>query len=75
MPCADLRRNAVLLGATAILFCLFGALAWKVIIEDYVHGGAKSVAMIANYLFFAVLGAAALYFIVTIASGSAPTGA
>lgn len=67
--------NAVLLGLTAVLFCLFGALAWKVIIEDYVHGGAKGLAMIANSIFFAALAAAALFFIVSIALGSAPAGA
>ena len=59
--------NAVLLAVTAVLFCLYAAIAWKVIIEDYLRGPAKPVAMAANYVFFVALAAAALYFIFSLA--------
>ena len=68
--------NATLLAVMAVVFCFYASLAWKVIIEDYVHdASAKSLAMAANFVVFAILALAALYFIVLIALGSAPAGA
>jgi succinate dehydrogenase hydrophobic anchor subunit len=64
-----------LLVLAAVLFAVFGLLAWKVIIEDYVHGAARKAVELANAVFFTALGVAAVIFILQIASGSAPTGA
>ncbi|MBL0969211.1 MAG: succinate dehydrogenase, hydrophobic membrane anchor protein [Brevundimonas sp.] len=65
--------NAGLSIATAVIFCLFGALAWKVIVEDYVHKPASKglCLFLVNLVFFA-LAAASVFFIVRLALGSAP---
>ena len=54
-------------------FCGFGALAWKVIVEDYIHrpGNKALLLVVVNVLFFA-LAAASVFFIVRLALGSAP---
>lgn len=65
--------NAVLLAATAIIFSTFAALAWKVIVEDYVHTpGAKGLSLFLVNLVFFALAAASVFFIVRLALGSAP---
>jgi len=65
--------NAGLLGLTAIVFFLFASLAWKVIIEDYVHTPvAKAVCVTAINIAFLALAAAGVFFIVRLALGSAP---
>lgn len=65
--------NAGLLIITVVIFCTFAALAWKVIVEDYVHApGAQRLSLaLVNLIFFA-LAAASVFFIVRLALGSAP---
>lgn len=65
--------NAVLAAATAVVFFGFGSLAWKVIIEDYIHkSGTKGLLIgLLNLICFA-LAAASVFFIVRLALGSAP---
>ncbi len=64
--------NAALLAVTALVFCLFASLAWKVIIEDYVPAGSRSGLILVSNLVFLVLAAASGFFIVRLALGSAP---
>ncbi|MDQ8028339.1 MAG: succinate dehydrogenase, hydrophobic membrane anchor protein [Brevundimonas sp.] len=65
--------NAGLLIATVVIFCTFAALAWKVIVEDYVHtAGAKTLSLVLVNLVFFALAAASVFFIVRLALGSAP---
>ncbi|WGM32733.1 succinate dehydrogenase [Brevundimonas sp. NIBR11] len=67
------RLNAALLVATALVFFGYVALAWKVIIEDYIHrpGNKALLISLANLIFLA-LAAASVFFIVRLALGSAP---
>jgi len=64
--------NAGLAAVTAVVFCLFASLAWKVIIEDYVPAGSRSGLILVSNLVFLVLAAASIFFIVRLALGSAP---
>ena len=65
--------NAVLLGLTAVVFFGFASLAWKVIIEDYIHKPGTKAALIAVLnLVCLVLAAASIFFITRLALGSAP---
>ena len=64
--------NAGLLAVTAVVFCLFASLAWKVILEDYVPGPSRSALILVSNLVFLVLAAASVFFIVRLALGSAP---
>lgn len=65
--------NAGLLAVTAVVFCLFASLAWKVIIEDYVPAPSTRTTLInLSNLVFLVLAAASIFFIVRVAMGSAP---
>ena len=65
--------NAGLLAVTAVVFCLFASLAWKVIIEDYVPTpSARTTLINLSNLVFLVLAAASIFFIVRVAMGSAP---
>ena len=65
--------NAGLLAVTAVVFCLFASLAWKVIIEDYVPTPSTRTTLInLSNLVFLVLAAASIFFIVRVAMGSAP---
>ena len=65
--------NAILLGLTAVTFFFFAALAWKVIVEDYVHTpAAKAMSLGLVYLVFLALALASIFFIVRLALGSAP---
>ena len=67
------KLNAGLAAATVLIFCLFGALAWKVIVEDYIHKpGTKGLLVGLLNLAFFVLAAAGVFFIVRLALGSAP---
>ena len=67
------RLNAGLLIATALAFFGFAALAWKVIIEDYIHKpGTKALLLGVCNLIFLALAAASVFFIVRLAQGSAP---
>ena len=67
------RLNAGLLIATALVFFGYVALAWKVIIEDYVHRpGNKALLIGLVNLIFLALAAASVFFIVRLALGSAP---
>lgn len=65
--------NAGLAAATTVLFCVYASLAWKVIIEDYIHRPSSKGALLAlsNLIFF-VLTASAVFFIVRLHVGSAP---
>lgn len=65
--------NSGLLALTALVFFGFSSLAWKVIIEDYIHKPATKSALMAllNLICFA-LAAASVFFIVRLALGSAP---
>lgn len=65
--------NAGLSVATVIVFCIYAGLAWKVIVEDYVHKPASKglCLFLVNLVFFA-LAAASVFFIVRLALGSAP---
>lgn len=65
--------NAGLLAVTALAFCGFASLAWKVIIEDYIHRpGSKALLIGLSNLVFLALAAASIFFIVRLAQGSAP---
>ncbi len=65
--------NAGLLVATALVFFGYASLAWKVIIEDYIHVPTTKALLIglSNVVFLA-LAAASVFFIVRLALGSAP---
>lgn len=65
--------NAGLAVLTTLAIFLYVALAWKVIIEDYIHKpGTKSLLIGLLNLVFLVLAAASVFFIVRLALGSAP---
>lgn len=65
--------NAALAAATILIFCLYAGLAWKVIIEDYIHrASSKAVLMALSNLVFFVMAATAVFFIVRLHVGSAP---
>lgn len=65
--------NAVLLAVAAVVFFLFASLAWKVIIEDYIHKpGTRTALVWLTNLICLVLAAASVFFIVRLALGSAP---
>ena len=65
--------NAVLAAVTVMIFCLYASLAWKVIIEDYIHRpSSKTALMVLSNLTFLVLTATAVFFIVRLHVGSAP---
>ncbi|WP_428151326.1 succinate dehydrogenase, hydrophobic membrane anchor protein [Brevundimonas sp.] len=67
------RLNAGLLIVTALVFFGFSSLAWKVIVEDYVHkSGSKALLLGLLNLIFLALAAASVFFIVRLALGSAP---
>ena len=67
------RLNAGLLIATALVFFGYVALAWKVIIEDYIHVPTNKALLIGLVnLTFLALAAASVFFIVRLALGSAP---
>lgn len=67
------RLNAVLLAATAVVFFGYASLAWKVIIEDYIHRpGNKALLVGLVNLVCVLLAAASVFFIVRLALGSAP---
>ncbi|CAN5228766.1 hypothetical protein BH09PSE1_BH09PSE1_16200 [soil metagenome] len=67
------KLNAALLALTAIVFFGFASLAWKVIVEDYIHKpGTKALLLTLLNLVFLVLTAASVFFIVRLALGSAP---
>ncbi|MFN3815717.1 succinate dehydrogenase, hydrophobic membrane anchor protein [Brevundimonas sp.] len=65
--------NAVLLGVTAVVLLGYISLAWKVIIEDYIHRpGNKALLIGLSNLIFLVLAAVSVFFITRLALGSAP---
>ncbi|MFN3535954.1 MAG: succinate dehydrogenase, hydrophobic membrane anchor protein [Brevundimonas sp.] len=65
--------NAVLLGVTAVVFLGYISLAWKVIIEDYIHRPRNKALLIGlSNLIFLVLAAVSIFFITRLALGSAP---
>ena len=67
------RLNAGLLIVTALVFFGFASLAWKVIVEDYIHRpGSKALLLGLLNLIFLALAAASVFFIVRLALGSAP---
>lgn len=67
------RLNAGLLAVTVVAFFLFASLAWKVIVEDYIHKpGTKAVLLTLINLVCLALAAASVFFIVRLALGSAP---
>lgn len=67
------RLNAGLLIVTALVFFGFASLAWKVIVEDYIHRpGNKALLLGLLNLIFLALAAASVFFIVRLALGSAP---
>jgi succinate dehydrogenase / fumarate reductase membrane anchor subunit len=67
------RLNAGLLIVTALVFFGFASLAWKVIVEDYIHRpGNKALLLGLLNLVFLALAAASVFFIVRLALGSAP---
>jgi succinate dehydrogenase / fumarate reductase, membrane anchor subunit len=65
--------NAALLGLTAVVFLGYVSLAWKVIIEDYIHRPRNKALLIGlSNLIFLALAAASIFFITRLALGSAP---
>jgi succinate dehydrogenase / fumarate reductase, membrane anchor subunit len=65
--------NATLAAVTAVVFFFFAHLAWKVIIEDYIHRpGNKALLLGLVNLICLALAAASVFFIVRLALGSAP---
>ena len=67
------KLNAGLALVTALIFFGYAALAWKVIVEDYIHKpGTRSLLIGLVNLIFLALAAASVFFIVRLALGSAP---
>ena len=65
--------NAVLLGVTAIVFFVYAGLAWKVIVEDYIHRPTnKALCLLLVNIVFLALAAVSVFLIVRLALGSAP---
>lgn len=65
--------NAGLLIVTTVVFFTFVGLAWKVIVEDYIHTPvAKTLALGGLNLVFLALAAVSVFLIVRLALGSAP---
>lgn len=65
--------NAGLAIVTVIVFFGFASLAWKVIVEDYIHKpGTKTLLLALLNIIFLALTAASVFFIVRLALGSAP---
>ncbi|NBB52413.1 succinate dehydrogenase, hydrophobic membrane anchor protein [Rhizobium sp. CRIBSB] len=65
--------NAGLLALTLVVFLGFASLAWKVIIEDYIHKpGTKSALLGLVNLVCLLLALAGVFFIARLALGSAP---
>ena len=65
--------NAVLAALTLVVFLGYGALAWKVIIEDYIHRPKNKALLLGlSNLIFLVLAAAGVFLITRLALGSAP---
>ena len=65
--------NAVLAALTLVVFLGYAALAWKVIIEDYIHRpNNKALLLGLSNLIFLVLAAAGIFLITRLALGSAP---
>lgn len=65
--------NAGLASVTAVVFFGFAALAWKVIVEDYIHRPGNKAALIGLInVVCLLLAAASVFFIVRLATGSAP---
>lgn len=65
--------NAGLAAATALVFLVFANLAWKVIVEDYIHKPGSKVFLLGLLnLVCLALAAASVFFIVRLALGSAP---
>jgi succinate dehydrogenase / fumarate reductase membrane anchor subunit len=65
--------NAGLLALTALVFSIYAGLAWKVIVEDYIHKpSSKALCLALINIVFLVLAAASVFFIVRLALGSAP---
>lgn len=65
--------NAILASITVVVFCFFAALAWKVIVEDYIHQPRNKALLLGLVnLVFLALAAAGVFFIVRLALGSAP---
>jgi succinate dehydrogenase / fumarate reductase membrane anchor subunit len=67
------RVNAGLMVLTSLVFFTFASLAWKVIVEDYIHKtGTRALLLGLLNLVFLALAAASVFFIVRLALGSAP---
>lgn len=67
------RVNAGLMAATVVVFFLFASLAWKVIIEDYIHKpGTKALLIGLVNLICLLAVVSAVFFIGRLALGSAP---
>jgi len=67
------QTNAGLLAATVAVFFLFAGLAWKVIIEDYIHKpGTKALLIGLVNLICLLAVVTAVFFIGRLALGSAP---
>lgn len=65
--------NAGLAVVTTLVFLTYVGLAWKVIIEDYIHrDGNKRLLLGLSNLIFLVLAAVSVFLIVRLALGSAP---
>lgn len=65
--------NAGLSIVTTVAFFTFVSLAWKVIVEDYIHKpGSKALALGAVNIVFLALAAVSVFLIVRLALGSAP---
>lgn len=65
--------NATLAAITAVVFFGFASLAWKVIVEDYIHRpGNKTLLIGLINIVCLLLAAASVFFIVRLATGSAP---
>lgn len=67
------RINAGLMAVTAVFFFGFANLAWKVVVEDYVHKpGTKRFLLGLLNIVCILLAGASVFFIVRLALGSAP---
>ena len=66
------RANAALSALTLLVFLWFSALAWKVIVEDYIHGKAQQRLIGLVNVICVLLAVVGVFFIVRLALGSAP---
>ena len=64
--------NALLLVAFVLAMCWHAVLGLQVVIEDYVHGGAKTLALVLSTFAHTLIAAASIFAVLKVAFGSVP---